>query len=213
MSVDQDRSTAASAKEEESQVTGDAPMNEPSEAYEDLLERLEQGDPGARAALIERAQDRLRLRVSQMLSRFPGVRRVHATSDVLQEVLLDLSGTLNHVTPRDVRHFLGLAGQRIRWKLLDLARRPPPACQPANDMLADAVETTHDPARLAQWGEIHRYIEELPEDERELFDLIFYQGVPQPVVARTLGIAYRTVKHRWQQARLRFMERFDGTVF
>jgi RNA polymerase sigma factor (sigma-70 family) len=188
-------------------------MSDPSEAYDDLLQRLGQGDPSARAALIERAQDRLRLRVSQMLSRFPGVRRVHATSDVLQEVLLDLSGTLARITPRDGRHFLGLAGQRIRWKLLDLARRPPPAYQPTNEFLADAIETTHDPARLAQWAEIHTYIDGLPEDERELFDLIFYQGVPQPVVARMLGIGYRTLKQRWQQARLRFMERFGGTVF
>lgn len=188
-------------------------MNDSSLAYEDLLQRLEQGDPTARTALIERAQDRLRMRVSQMLSRFPGVRRVHATSDVLQEVLLDLSGTLTRITPRDVRHFLGLAGQRIRWKLLDLARRPPPAYEPTNGFLADAVETTHDPVRLAEWAEVHSYIQELPEAERELFDLIFYQGVPQPVVARMLGIAYRTLKHRWQEARLRFMSRFEGTVF
>ncbi len=141
------------------------------------------------------------------------MRRVHGTSDVLQEVLLDLSNTLKAITPRDVRHFLGLAGQRIRWKLLDLARRPPPAYLPTNGSLPAAVETTHDPARLAEWAEIHSYIQALPEPERELFDLIFYQGVPQPVVARMLGIGYRTLKQRWQEARLRFMDRFDGTVF
>ncbi len=191
----------------------ESPMDDSSEVYQDLLERLEHGDPTACAALIERAQERLRLRVSQMLARFPGVRRVHATSDVLQEVLLDLSGTLSQITPRDARHFLGLAGQRIRWKLLDLARRPPPPYQPTNGFLADAIETTHDPARLAEWAEIHAYIQELPESERELFDLIFYQGVPQPLVARMLGIGYRTLKLRWQQVRLRFMERFKGTVF
>jgi RNA polymerase sigma factor (sigma-70 family) len=188
-------------------------MDDSSVAYEELLQRLEQGDATARAALIERSQERLRLRVSQMLGRFPGVRRVHATSDVLQEVLLDLSGTLSRITPRNVRHFLGLAGQRIRWKLLDLARRPVEAYQRGDGELAEAIETTHDPARLAEWAEIHSYIQGLPEAERELFDLIFYQGVPQPVVARMLGIGYRTLKHRWQDARLRFMARFDGTVF
>ncbi len=145
--------------------------------------------------------------------RYPAVHRDHATSDVLQEVLLDLNGTLTRLTPRNVRHFLGLAGQRIRWKLIDLARRPEPACLPTDDLVGAAAETTYDPVRLAQWEEIHSYIQELPEDERELFDLIFYQGVPQPVVAEMLGIPYRTLKYRWQEARLRFMARFDGGPF
>jgi RNA polymerase sigma factor (sigma-70 family) len=131
----------------------------------------------------------------------------------LQEVLLDLSGTLTRLTPRNVRHFLGLAGQRIRWKLLDLARRPDQSILPTQELVDDGAETTYDPVRLAQWEEIHRYIQELPADQRELFDLIFYQGVPQPVVAQMLGIPYRTLKLRWQEARLRFMERFDEGPF
>ena len=188
-------------------------MTDTNAEYEELLHRLGQGDLTARAALIERAQERLRLRVSQMLAGFPAVRCSHATSDVLQEVLLDLYGTLTRLTPHSVRHFHGLAGQRIRWKLLDLARQPRPAYQPTDALLADAAESTHDPAMLAQWAEIHAYIQDLPEEERELFDLIFYQGVPQPVVAQMLGIGYRTLKSRWQDARLRFMARFEGGPF
>jgi RNA polymerase sigma factor (sigma-70 family) len=188
-------------------------MNDTSEAYAGLIERLGQGDLMARAELIERAQARLRLRVSQMLARFPAVHRFHATSDVLQEVLIDLTGTLTRLTPRNVRHFLGLAGQRIRWKLLDLARRPDQSYMATEELVDDDDDTTYDPVRLAQWEEVHRYIQELPEHERELFDLIFYQGVPQALVAQMLGISYRTLKYRWQEARLRFMERFDGGPF
>ena len=121
--------------------------------------------------------------------------------------------SLSRVTPRNVRHFLGLAGQRIRWKLLDLARRPAQIFPPTDAFAGDPAETTYDPVRLAQWEEMHAYIQNLPEDERELFDLIFYQGVPQPLVARMLDIPCRTLKHRWQAARLRFMAHFDGGPF
>jgi RNA polymerase sigma factor (sigma-70 family) len=188
-------------------------MNDSPNEYADLLRRLEQGDPTARAALIERAQDQLRLRVHQMLAKFPTVHGVHATSDVLQEVLLELSEMLRQLTPRDGRHFMGLAGQRIRWKLLDLARRRPVPLQATDGELGAAEQITYDPARLAQWEEVHSYIQELPDAERELFDLIFYQGMPQEAVATMLGEPYRSLKRRWQEARLRFMTRFAGGPF
>lgn len=189
-------------------------MNESSEDYADLLRRLDLGDRDAHAELIERCQDRLRLRVSQMLAQFPGVRRLEATSDVLQEVLIELSDALMRLTPRDTRHFLGLAGQQIRWKLLDLARRASAANRSINELRSDdAGATTSDPARLAQWTEIHAYIQALPADDRELFDLIFYQGIPQPAVADIVGVPYRTLKRRWQDARLRFMARFPDGPF
>jgi RNA polymerase sigma factor (sigma-70 family) len=171
-----------------------------------LLQRIADGDPEAREVLIERCQEQLRKRVSQMLSRFPAVRRSEATSDVLQEVLLDLSHVLSRVPLKDVRHFLGVAGQRIRWKLLDLARlheRPV-----SRGKMPDVGGMSDEPGRLAQWAEIHAYIQELPDDERELFDLLYYQGVPKVLVAEMLGIPLSTLKRRWRDARLRFMERF-----
>jgi RNA polymerase sigma factor (sigma-70 family) len=186
-------------------------MSSSSEQYGELLRRIAADDAAARAELIERCQDRLRLRVSQMLDRFPAVRRTEATSDVLQEVLIELADALARVKPRDARHFLGLAGQHIRWRLLGLARRA--GQLPTSGTLSEAGESTGDPARLAQWAEVHAYIQALPAEERELFDLIFYQGVPQPLVAEMLGVPYRTLKRRWQDARMRFVTRFQGGPF
>jgi RNA polymerase sigma factor (sigma-70 family) len=188
-------------------------MTDSACAYTDLLQRLAEGDEAARDELIERAQDRLRLRVSQMLSRFPLLRRCEGTSDVLQDVLFNLSGVLKRIHPHDGRHFLGLAGQQIRWKLLDLARRSPEPGVRTLDPSQDLLQTTHDPNRLAQWAEIHNYIQHLPEADRELFDLIFYQGTPQPLVAEILRISSRTLKRRWQKVRLAFMARFGSEPF
>jgi RNA polymerase sigma-70 factor (ECF subfamily) len=184
-----------------------------SDEYGDLLGRLGRGDLAARDELIERCQDRLRLRISQMLPHFPLVRRCETTSDVLQEVLIELNDVLKQIIPRNARHFLGLAGKQIRWKLLDLARRKPQAGHLTEGSAGEAVETTHDPARLAQWAEVHQYVQDLPEEDRELFDLIFYQGVPQALVAGVLGIPPRTLKRRWQELRIRFMTRFGGGPF
>jgi RNA polymerase sigma factor (sigma-70 family) len=200
-----------------------AANTDPSSEFGDLLQKLEQGDPEARARLIERAQDRLRLRVRQMLARFPNVHRWEDTSDVLQEVLLKLHHTLKEVTPKDSKHFLCLAALHIRRKLLDLAGAVVrlPRCE--TDRVApdgngalpsyQAGELDHDPEILARWTEIHDYIHTLPDAERDLFDLLFYHGMPQEEAATVLRMPYRTLKRRWQAARLAFMQRFGPQPF
>jgi len=40
----------------------------------------------------------------------------------------------------------------------------------------------------------------LPDEEREVFGLIFYQGMTQDDAADVLGVAVRTVQRRWQAA-------------
>jgi RNA polymerase sigma factor (sigma-70 family) len=194
--------------------------NELPSEFGDLLRQLEQGDPQARGRLIERAHERLRLRVHQMLGQFPGVHRWEDTSDVLHDVLLDLHAMLAQITPNDSKHFLCLAAMHIRWKLLDLTRAVAriPKCEadladgsdPRPDQPAD---NGHDPRLLAQWTEIHDYIQALPEAERELFDLLFYHGINHVESAKILGMSYRTLKRRWQAARLAFMEHFGPEPF
>ena len=90
--------------------------------------------------------------------------------------------------------FFGLAATQIRRELIDLARhyfgpqgRARRATQPGWGRSADGttappyegIETTYDPSRLAAWTEFHRAVEGLPDDERELFELLWYLGLPQ----------------------------------
>ena len=42
----------------------------------------------------------------------------------------------------------------------------------------------------------------LPEAEREVFDLLWYEGLTQAEAARVLGVTDRTVKNRWRSAKL-----------
>ena len=68
------------------------------------------------------------------------------------------------------------------------------------------TDTTHDPDRLAAWTDFHREVESLPAEEREAFDLLFYQGLSQAEAAAVLDVSERTIKRRWQTARLRLVQ-------
>src|SRR5262249_53408538 len=45
-------------------------------------------------------------------------------------------------------------------------------------------------------------IGKLPEEQREAFDLLWYQELNQEEVARVLGVPVPTVKRRWRDAKL-----------
>ena len=51
--------------------------------------------------------------------------------------------------------------------------------------------------------ELHEHVERLPEQEREVFGLLFYEGLAQAEAARVLGVSVPTVKRLWRSARLR----------
>ncbi len=63
------------------------------------------------------------------------------------------------------------------------------------------IPMTH--ATWLEWTEFHQQVEALPEDEREVFNLLWYGELTQAEAAEILGIAVRTVIRRWQAARVR----------
>ena len=67
------------------------------------------------------------------------------------------------------------------------------------------------PENLLAWAEFHEQVEELPENEREVFQLIWYSGTTQREAAELLGISERTVLRRYCRARLQLKNTFQGT--
>jgi len=189
------------------------------------IDGLGAGDASAREALLACAAERLTRLTHKMLKDYPGVHRWEGTDDVLQNATLRLCRALEAVKPLSVRDFFRLAAALIRRELIDLARRySGPMGLGANyaswagsgdEMAAPDVEvadTTHDPGRLAEWTGFHDQVEALPEEEREVFDLLFYQGLPQAEAAAVLGVSERTIKRRWQAARLALHEALGGRL-
>jgi len=174
------------------------------------LARFRQGDPGALNELILLASHRLQTLTHQMLRDYPGVRRWSQTDDVLQSALIRLCRALEQVRPASAREFYALATIQIRRELIDLARHySGPECGAAHHesfdgepnqerQIREKSNLTHEPAALADWSEFHTQIATLPEEQREIFGLIFYQGMTQDEAAEVLDVGLRTVQRRWQ---------------
>ncbi len=75
-----------------------------------------------------------------------------------------------------------------------------------------ASSGSYDPARLASWSDFHQKAAQLPPDDREVFDLIYYQGLSQLEVAEILGISDRTVQRRWQAVRSALRDDLDDQM-
>lgn len=193
------------------------------------IERLRSGDESARQALIDCACRRLELLTRKMLGGWPRVHRWEQTDDVLQNALLRLYRALADAPPADVRAFFRLAALCIRRELYDLAKHHFGPCgQGANHATAywrtpdeagspDVFEALadsggDDPVRLAAWAEFHAQVDRLPEDQREVFDLLWYQELSQAEAASLLGISERTLKRRWAAARLRLRKVLGETL-
>ena len=198
------------------------------EELQPLLDRLAAGDESAADRLIERSVSRLyRLARFLLKARFPHVRRWYETDDVVQVAALRLRRALKVIKPASPRDFLNLAGVQIRRELTDLARhefgpegpgkhheseQPVPGADQAGERRGVEGEALGPgPATEAQWRDFLQHVQEsLPEEEREVFDLLYVQDMSQEEAARLLGVSVPTVKRRWRAARLRLHGAIHG---
>jgi RNA polymerase sigma-70 factor (ECF subfamily) len=179
------------------------------------LDRLQAGDASAREELLNVACERLSQLTRTMLRDYRRLKRWEETDDVLQNALVRLYRALQGVTPGSLRDFYGLAALQIRRELIDLARHyygPEGAAGKHQSIEAEATAQgsqppayeqaglTQNPDRLAAWGEFHAQVNALPGEEREVFDLLWYQGLTHADAAELLGVATKTVQRRWHSA-------------
>lgn len=191
------------------------------------LDRLRKGDEAARGDLLNSACERLRQLTHKMIKGYPNVHRWEQTDDVLQNAFLRLQRTLQQLPIETPRDFFRLAALQIRRELLDLARHyygPQGAgahhesqCEsPTESAQAltprDAADVTHEPVRLASWSAFHEQIAALPENEREVFELVWYQGLTQVEAAELLRVDVRTIKRRWLSARMTLQDALQGEL-
>jgi RNA polymerase sigma-70 factor (ECF subfamily) len=184
-----------------------------------LIGRLSAGESAARDELLRHATTQLERLVRMQLRGFPLVRRWEETADVLQQVLLRLCRALEQVKPRDVRDFFALSSKLIRRELIDLKRHhygpeghgAHHATNARDHSADDSPEPLHgaeagtetlEPSRLAEWTEFHRRVEAMPQEWREVVDLLWYQGLTQDEAAEVLGVSSKTVGRRWREARV-----------
>jgi RNA polymerase sigma factor (sigma-70 family) len=152
-------------------------------------------------ALLDRAVRRLHLLCATLLHRsYPRLTRppLNLQADELLGAIAErLLKALREARPRDVRQLFALANQHMRWELNDLARRldeQPVAAELCEGLVpapaSSASGLSPDGLRML------RAIDELPEEEREAFDLVRIQGMTHTEAAEMLGVSAATVKRR-----------------
>ena len=195
-----------------------------------LLERLAAAslDTNAiRTDLFDIVYARMQTLASRMIRGFPTVRRWDDTADVVQAAALRLHRALGDVDLREPRHLLRLAALQIRRELLDLARKYAnsesfAAYHETNavataegvvmqvDRAADSSATPAD--GLESWTRLHAAVAALPDDDRELFDLVWFMGATQHDIATLTGSSPRTVRRRWDEVKRRLVAALGGDI-
>lgn len=190
----------------------EAPTTVIIQGYLDALPGDADSEPMVRE-LLERAVGRLRLLCATFLyKRYPRLTRPPVnleTDELLGGVVAGLLTALRTTRPPTVRRFFALANQHMRWQLNDLARRlderPAAAALPDTGVAAPPGSTASglspDGRRMLE------VIEGLPEDEREIFDLVGIQGLTHAEAALVVGVSEKTVQRRLNRARLLLAER------
>jgi RNA polymerase sigma-70 factor (ECF subfamily) len=126
------------------------------------------------------------------------------TDEMLGAVVERLIKALRGVHPQTVRQFFALANQHMRWELNDLARRldeQAPVME-LHDSIVPAPQETSASQVSPNTRRMLQAIENLPEEEREVFGLMRMHGMTQSEAAAVLGVSPKTVQRRLNRCRL-----------
>jgi RNA polymerase sigma factor (sigma-70 family) len=185
-------------------------------AVEHYLHKLAEDSPAEPIvrALLDRAVKRLQLLCASLLYRsYP--RLTHPplnlqADELLSAVVERLLKAMREARPGSVRQFFGLANQHMRWELNDLARRLDEA--PAVVELSEGLGAAPASSGSVLNPDGRRMLEaigDLPEDEREVFDLVRIQGMSQVEVAAVVGVTTATVRRRLNRGLRLLTEKLD----
>ncbi len=151
-----------------------------------------------------------------MFHKYPMLMRWEQTDDIFQNAMIRLHRALKVVNIESEKHFLNLAAVQIRRELLDLVRKYKAECSFAahhhTDSLNPLVEgglialQTSQENDLEKWTEFHQMVDKLPQEEKDVVDLLWYQSLDQAKASELLGISNRTLRRRWQSARIKLFE-------
>jgi RNA polymerase sigma factor (sigma-70 family) len=197
------------------------------------LERASTGDAEARRRLLELTRDRLMCHARRFLhGPYARLEPFAQTDDIVQQLYIKILQNQDRFwvntdgePVQTLAEFFGHTSAWMRDVLCDQLRKEygrddnRPAALPLDGGLSDTSprhepsSSTLDAEKLRRWTEFHEVVARLPYDLRAVFDLLWYQEMPQSEAAALLGIAVPTVKLRWMKARLQVQQSLGGSPF
>lgn len=186
--------------------------------YVAQLAELPEGAPqnALLSELLGRAVGRLHLLCASVLyQRYPRLTQAPLNlqaEELLSAVVERLIKAMQKARPSGVRQFFALANQHMLWELNDLARRldkEEPDFQ-LLESLAVAPESSGSELS-ASAHQMLQAIENLPDEEREVFSLIRIQEVTQAEAANILGVSVKTIQRRLNRGLLQLSQSLADT--
>ncbi len=165
--------------------------------------------------LLDRAVRRLEMLCGKLLHRsYPRLMQPPLNlqpDEMLSAVVERLLKAMREVRPQTVRQFFALVNQHMRWELNDLARRldEQPHAVGLNEGLLPAPASS-DSELSPEAQRMLTAIDDLPEEEREVFSLVRIQGLSHDEAAEILGVSTKTVQRRLNRSLVLLAEKLDG---
>jgi RNA polymerase sigma factor (sigma-70 family) len=121
--------------------------------------------------------------------------------ELLDAVVERLLKAMRSARPQTVRQFFALVNQHMRWELNDLARclDQQPALVELHEEKVPAAPSSSS-VLTPNGRRMLQAIDQLPENEREVFELLRIQGLTQVEAAEVLGVSTKTVQRRLNSA-------------
>lgn len=200
-----------------------APDPNSTAAVQRLLDLIRNGDRTAVETLLNVTTQRLTALARKVLGNVPHVRRFEQTDDLLQNSMVRLWKAFDRHAPQTPLDYYRLASSLMRRELIDMSRHyfgpegagANLAVDPQAGADQSAMESpidlesdeTSEPVKLGRWTEFHEYVDALPDEDRTLFDLLWYQGLTLDEAAVLMDSSERTVRRRWKAARMMVYEK------
>jgi RNA polymerase sigma-70 factor (ECF subfamily) len=155
--------------------------------------------------LLGRAAGRLHQLCAALLYRsYPRLTRAPVnleSEEMLSAVVERLMKALREARPGNVRQFFKIANQHMRWELNDVCRRLDNQIRAVEiDPEVPATPDTSASQLTPVARRMFEAIDELPQEEREVFELVKIQGMTQVEAAALLDVTDRTVLRRLNRA-------------
>lgn len=177
-----------------------------------LLAKIKTKESKAREELIAHSLDRLQRLSRKMFRKHPNLCTLEQTDDIVQKLVIKLHKMLDDLIPEDTASYFKLASQNLRWVLLDLARSSlarnkaknsgDMSTSVKNNKLLNTKDPDGGPSNYAEWTEFYEKIELLPDEHKQLFNLLWFQGLSQADAAKFLDIPLRTLARKWMTTRI-----------